>query len=234
MPKPEWNKKTISTYISEEQKKVWEKCAIAECKGLAFFVRDRVESTINNKNFNGKSCLWLEIPKELYDKAQNEFHEGHLNPLENFVQNHIYRIVNEDKNKEFQWQQLANSPDVETLKSKIEELEMKIESLKAENVSLGKHNYLSESSVVLNALKDSKTFLTLEQIATLIDYNPKDDDRTDLSILYQRIEDLMYDVGMIEYKQGKGYKFNPDIEPVEREGTPRPDLTTEEKYEAKK
>jgi len=44
MPKPQWDKKTISTYITQQQKEVWEKTAFSECKQLADFVRDRVET----------------------------------------------------------------------------------------------------------------------------------------------------------------------------------------------
>ncbi len=76
MPNPKWNKKTICTYISQEQKKVWEDNAIRECKGLADFIRNRVDSTINNKYLSGKYCLWLEIPEELHNRALNEFNDG--------------------------------------------------------------------------------------------------------------------------------------------------------------
>jgi len=43
MPKPQWDKKTISTYITQQQKEVWEK---------------------------GKVCVWLDVPKELINKAK--------------------------------------------------------------------------------------------------------------------------------------------------------------------
>lgn len=100
MPDPKWNKKTISTYISQEQKKVWEYNAIRECKGLADFIRDRVDITINNKDLSGKYCLWLEIPEELQKRALNDFNDGRLNPLEELVQHHIYRVVKDDVEKQ--------------------------------------------------------------------------------------------------------------------------------------
>ena len=59
MPKPQWDKKAISTYVTQEQKDIWEKTAITECKRYADFIRDKVESTINNKDLDGRCCLWL-------------------------------------------------------------------------------------------------------------------------------------------------------------------------------
>ncbi len=221
MPNPKWNKKTISTYVSEEQKKVWEDNAIRECKGLAEFLRDRVESTINNKDLSGKHCLWLEIPEELHNRARNEFNDGHINPLEELVQNHIYRVVKDDVEKQLLLEQSAHNPDAEALKAQISELERQIGSLKSENESLRGRRSFSDSSDIINVLRDCKTFLTLDEIATLINY---DEDDPDLHFLYEKVEDIMYDYGMIEWKQGKGYKFNPKIKPIERVGSPRPDL----------
>jgi len=221
MPNPKWEKKTICTYISQEQKKVWEDNAIRECKGLADFIRNRVDSTINNKDLSGKYCLWLEIPEELHDRALNEFNDGHLNPLEELVQHHIYRVVKDDAEKQLLLEQATNNPDIEALKEQVSELEKQIVSLKSENESLRGRKSFSDSSNIINVLRDCKTFLTLEEIATLINY---DEDDPDLHLLYEKVEDIMYDYGMIEWKQGKGYKFNPEIKPVEREPSPRPDL----------
>src|SRR5659263_96410 len=109
MPKPNWDKKTISTYITQEQKEVWEKTAISECKRLADFVRDRVESTLN-KDLNGKKCLWLEIPQELYEKAQTEYKDNKINPLEDLIQYHIKRVLKSDADKELLWEQSASNP----------------------------------------------------------------------------------------------------------------------------
>ena len=222
MPNPKWNKKTISTYVSEEQKKVWENNAIRECKGLAEFLRDRVDSTINNKNLSGRYCLWLEIPEALHTRAQNEFNDGHINHLEELVQNHIYRVVKDDVEKQLPLEQSTNNLDVVALKEQISELERQITLLKSENQSLKVRKSSSDSSDIINVLRDCKTYLTLEEIATLIKY---DEDDPDLHFLYKKIEDILYDYGMIEWKQGKGYKFNPEIKPVEREPSPRPDLS---------
>jgi len=222
MPNPKWNKKTISTYVSEEQKKVWENNAIRECKGLAEFLRDRVDSTINNKNLSDKYCLWLEIPEALHTRAQNEFNDGHINHLEELVQNHIYRVVKDDEDKQLLLEQSTKNPDVVALKEQISELERHIELLKAENEALRGRKSFSDSSNIINILKDCKDYLTLDEIATLINYN---EDDPDLHFLYEKIEDIMYDYGMIEWKHGKGYKFNLEIKPIERVGSPRPDLT---------
>ncbi len=46
MPKPHWDKKTISTYVTQKQKEIWEQNAITECKCLADFIRDGVDSII--------------------------------------------------------------------------------------------------------------------------------------------------------------------------------------------
>ena len=214
MPNPKWNKKTISTYVSEEQKKVWENNAIRECKGLAEFLRDRVDSTINNKNLSGRYCLWLEIPEALHTRAQNEFNDGHINHLEELVQNHIFRVVKDDIEKQLLLEQSTNNLDVVALKEQISELERQITLLKSENESLKVRKSSSDSSDIINVLRDCKTYLTLEEIATLIKY---DEDEPDLHRLYEKIEDILYDYGMIEWKQGKGYKFNPEIKPVERD-----------------
>lgn len=69
--------------------------------------------------------------------------------------------------------------------------------------------------------------MTLDEIAILINY---DEDDPNLHFLYEKIETIMFDIGMIEWKQGKGYRFNIDIKPVERQGSPRPDLTITEVY----
>lgn len=224
MPNPKWNKKTISTYISAEQKKVWADNAIWECKGLAEFLRDRVDSTITT-NLGGKYCLWLEIPEELHTRALNEFNEGHLNPLEQLVQNHIYRVVTDNLEKQLLLEQTINNPDVEALKEQILELERQIKFLKSENESLKFRKSSSDSSNIINVLRDCKTYLTLEEIATLINY---DEDDPDNHRLYEKIEDILYDYGMIEWKQGKGYKFNPEIKPLKRKWSPRPDLSIPE------
>ncbi|MFZ3382886.1 MAG: hypothetical protein WA144_03060 [Candidatus Methanoperedens sp.] len=221
MPNPKWNKKTICTYIAQEQKKVWEENAIRECKGLADFIRNRVDSTINNKDLSGKYCLWLEIPEDLHNRALNDFKDGRLNPLEELVQHHIYRVVKDDVEKQLLLEQSTNNPDTEALKEQILGLERQIEALKSENESLRGRKSFSDSSNIINVLRDCKTFLTLEEIATLINY---DEDDPDLHLLYEKVEDILYDYGMIEWKQGKGYKFNPEIKPVEREPSPRPDL----------
>ncbi len=216
MPKPHWNKKTISVYVPPEQKEVWGKTAEAERKAVAKFIRDRVESTINNKDHNGKTCLWLEIPKELHDKAETEDIE-----LSELIQYHVHRIIKEDADKEIQWEQSAGSPDSDTLKAKISELERQIELLRVENESLRNHSGYSDSNAILKVL-DREKFMTLEQIAVLLNRG-KDDD--DLNLLYKEIEDTMLDIGMIEYKHGKGYRLNSDIEPVERTYAPEADLT---------
>ncbi len=223
MPKPQWDKKTISTYVTEEQKEVWEKNAIIECKRLADFIRDRVESTINNKDLSGRCCLWLEIPKELQKKARSEYKDNKTNPLEELIQYHIYRIIKKDADNEQQWEQSAGSPDIETLKAKISELERQNELLRFENESLRNRGGLSDSNAILKVL-DREKFLTLEQIAVLLN---RGSDDVDLHLLYEEIQDTMFDIGMIEYKPGKGggYRFNPDIEPVERTYAPTADLT---------
>jgi|GEM_PF-2297522 len=221
MPNPKWDKKTISTYISLEQKKVWEENAIRECKGLADFIRDRVNSTINNKDLGGKYCLWLEIPEELHTRALNEYNDGRLNLLEELVQNHIYRVVKDDVEKQLLLEQSTSNPDIEAFKEQISGLERQIAALKSENESLRGRKSFSDASDIINALRECKTFMTLDEIATLIKY---DEDDPEFDLLYQRITDIMFDYGMIEWKQGRGYKFNPEIKPVEREGDPRPDL----------
>jgi len=158
MPNPKWDKKTICTYISHEQKKVWEDNAIRECKGLADFIRNRVDSTINNKDLSGKYCLWLEIPDELHDRALNEFNDGRLNPLEQLVQHHIYRVVKDDAEKQLLLEQSTSNPDIEALKEQILGLERQIEALKSENESLRGRKSFSDSSNIINVLRDCKTF----------------------------------------------------------------------------
>ncbi len=223
MPKPPWDKKTISTYITQEQKEVWEKNAIKECKRLADFIRDRVQSTID-KEHNGKICVWLEIPKELQDEAQIKYKDDNkINPLEELIQYHVHRIIKKDADNELQWEQSAGSPDSETLKAKITELERQNELLKFENESLRNRGGLSDSNAILKVL-DKEDFLSLEQIAFLLN---RGSDDVDLHLLYEEIQDTMFDIGMIEYKPGKGggYRFNLNIEPVERTYTPTTDLT---------
>jgi hypothetical protein len=207
MPKPHWDKKTISTYVIPQRKEVWEKTAKAERKALADFIRDRVESTINNKDHNGKTCIWLEVPKELQDKAETEGTE-----LTELIQYHVQRIIKEDADKEIQWVQSASSPDSETLKANISELERQIGLLKTENESLRNRDAILDSTDLLKVL-DKKKFLTLEQIAVLLN---RGTDEFELHFLYEDIQALMLGVGMIEYKHGKGYRFNSDIKPVER------------------
>jgi hypothetical protein len=80
--------------------------------------------------------LWLEIPEELHNRALNEFNDGHLNPLEELVQHHIYRVVKDYVEKQQLLEQSTNNPDIEALKEQISELERQIESLKSENESL--------------------------------------------------------------------------------------------------
>jgi hypothetical protein len=205
MPKPQWDKKTISTYLTQEQKEIWEKTAKTERKALADFIRDRVESTINSNN--GKTCIWLEVPKELNDKAETEGVE-----LSELIQYHVQRIIKEDTDKEIQWVQSTSSPDIETLKANIAELERQIGLLKTENESLRNRDAILDSTDLLKVL-DKKKFLTLEQIAVLLN---RGTDEFELHFLYEDIQALMFGVGMIEYKHGKGYRFNPDIKPVER------------------
>ncbi len=214
MPSSKWDKKTICTYISQEQKKVWEENAIRECKGLADFIRNRVDSTINSKDLSGKYCLWLEIPEELHNRALNEYNDGRLNPLEELVQHHIYRVVKDDVEKQLLLEQSTNNPDIEALKEQVSELEKQIISLKSENESLRGRKSSSDSRHIIEVLRECKTYLTLGEIATLINY---DEDDPDLNLLYKKVEDILYDYGMIEWKQGKGYKFNPEIKPVERD-----------------
>ena len=215
MPSPKWDKKTICTYISQEQKKVWEDIAIRECKGLADVIRNRVDSTINNKDLSGKYCLWLEIPEDLHNRALNDFKDGRLNPLEELVQHHIYRVVKDDVEKQLLLEQSTNNPDTEALKEQILGLEKQIEALKSENESLRGRKSFSDSSNIINVLRDSKDrYFTLDEIATLINY---DEDDPDLNLLYKKIENIIYDYGMIEWKQGKGYRFNIDVKPVERD-----------------
>jgi hypothetical protein len=206
MPKPQWDKKTISTYVTKEQKEIWEKTAKAERKAIADFIRDRVESTINNNN--GKVCIWLEVPKELLDKAETDDIE-----LDELIQYHILRTVKEDADKELQWEQSANSPDSETLKAKISELERQIEGLTIENQSLRNRGGISGSTAIFKIL-DNKKFLTLEQIAVLLNIDSRDE--IEMHHLYEEITETMFNEGMIEYKHGRGYRFNPDMKPVER------------------
>ena len=85
---------------------------------------------------------------------------------------------------------------------------------------------VSDSSNIINVLRNCKTYLTIDKIAALINYD--EDDDPDLHFLNEKIEDIMFDFGMIEWKQGKGYKFNPEIKPVERKWSPRPDLSLPE------
>jgi hypothetical protein len=218
MPKPNWDKKTISTYITQQQKEVWEKTAISECKQVADFVRDRVESTINNEDYKGKVCVWLHVPKELINKAKKPGEKNktkNSNPeLDELIQNHVQRIVNEDTVKELQWEQSANNPDIETLKAKNLELERQIELLKAENENLRNRATVSESNEIFKVL-DREKFLSLEKIAVLLN---RGDDDVSIHELQDELEQLMFNVGMIEFKLGNGggYRYNPDIEPVER------------------
>jgi hypothetical protein len=211
MPKPNWDKKTISTYITQQQKEVWEKTAISECKRLADFVRDRVESTLNN-DLNGKICLWLEIPQELYEKAQTEYKDNKINPLEDLIQYHIHRILTLDAGNELMWEKSASSPDIETFKAKISELERQIELLKFENEALRNRTGLFDSNAILNVL-DKTEFMEVKHIAELLNRN---NDENEIHELYDEVVETMFQVGMIEYVPGKGYRFNPDIEPVER------------------
>lgn len=69
---------------------------------------DRVNSTINNKDLSDKYCLWLEIPEEMHTRALNEFNDGRLNPLEELVQHHIYRVVKDDAGKQLLLEQNTN------------------------------------------------------------------------------------------------------------------------------
>jgi hypothetical protein len=211
MPKPNWDKKTISTYITQQQKDEWEKAAFSECKRLADFVRDRVESTLN-KDMKGKICLWLEIPQELYEKAQTEYKDNKINPLEDLIQYHIKRVLTLDAGNELMWEKSASSPDIDTFKAKISELERQIELLKFENEALRNRGGLFDSSALLKVL-DKTNFLKLEQIAVLLN---RSDDDIEIHELYDELEETMFQVGMIEYKPGKGYRFNADIEPVDR------------------
>lgn len=211
MPKPNWDKKTISTYITQQQKEVWEKTAISECKRLADFVRDRVESTLN-KDVKGKICLWLEIPQEVYEKAQTEYKDNKINPLENLIQYHIKRILTLDAGNELMWEKSASSPDIETFKAKISELERQIELLKFENEALRNRTGLFDSNAILNVL-DKTEFMEVKHIAELLNRN---NDENEIHELYDEVVETMFQVGMIEYVPGKGYRFNPDIEPVER------------------
>lgn len=211
MPKPNWDKKTISTYITQQQKDEWEKAAFSECKHLADFVRDRVESTLN-KDMKGKICLWLEIPQELYEKAQTEYKDNKINPLENLIQYHIKRILTLDAGNELMWEKSASSPDIETFKAKISELERQIELLKFENEALRNRTGLFDSNAILKIL-DKEKFMKIEQIGVLLNRN---DDENDIHELYDELEETMFQIGMIEYVPGKGYRFNAEIEPVER------------------
>ena len=211
MPKPNWDKKTISTYITQEQKEVWEKAATSECKRLADFVRDRVESTLN-KDLNGKKCLWLEIPQELYEKAQTEYKDNKINPLEDLIQYHIHRIQKIDASNELMWEKSASSPDIETFQAKISELERQIELLKFENEALRNRTGLFDSNAILKVL-DKTEFMEIKHIAELLNRN---NDENEIHELYDEVVETMFQVGMIEYVPGKGYRFNPDIEPVER------------------
>jgi hypothetical protein len=211
LPKPNWDKKTISTYITQQQKEEWEKAAFSECKRIADFVRDRVESTLN-KDLNGKICLWLEIPQELYDKAQTEFKDNKINPLENLIQYNIKRILTLDTGNELMWEKSASSPDIETFKAKISELDRQIELLKFENEALRNRTGLFDSNAILNVL-DKTEFMEIKHIAELLNRN---NDENEIHELYDEVVETMFQVGMIEYLPGKGYRLNPDVEPVER------------------
>ncbi len=212
MPKHNWDKKTISTYITQQQKEVWENTAISECKRVADFVRDRVESTLNNKDLNGKQCLWLEIPKELYEKAQTEYKDvNKKNPLEDLIQYHIRRIIKEDTDNELLWEQSASNPDIDSLKAKNVELERQIELLNAEIHNLRSKGTGIGSNEIFRVL-DKEKFLSLEQIAVQLN---RGDDIDTIHELYDEVEETMFKVGMIEYN-GRGYRLNLDIEPVER------------------
>jgi hypothetical protein len=211
MPKPNWNKKTISTYITEQQKEVWKTAAKAERKAIADFIRDRVDSTINNHNQDGKTCIWLEIPKELQDKAENE-----NAALDELIQYHIYRILKVDADKELLWEQSPSSPDIDSFKAKNIELERKIQVLNAEMNNLRTKDSISSNNEIFKVL-EKKKFLTLEQLAESLNRGTDDDA---IHFLYEEIEIIMTNIGMIEYKpgfKGGGYRFNPDIEPIDDE-----------------
>lgn len=211
MPKPNWDKKTISTYITEKQKEVWKSAARAERKAIADFIRDRVDSTINNHNQDGKTCIWLEIPKELQDEAENE-----STVLDELIQYHIYRILKVDSDKELLWEHSPSSPDIDSLNAKNIELERKIELLNVEMNNLRNKSLISSNNEIFKVL-DKKKFLNLEQIAKLL--NRGTDDNA-IHFLYEEIDVIMTYKGMIEYKpgyKGGGYRFNPDIEPIDDE-----------------
>jgi hypothetical protein len=208
MPKPQWDKKTISTYIKKEQKELWQRIAKSERKPIADFIRDRVQSTISNHN--GKICVWLDVSKELQAKAEAE--NIHLDEL---IQYHVQRISKDDKENELKWEQSANSSDVEALKATIAELQRQIEVLSIENNSLRHRGTVSDSNEIYKVL-DKEKFLSLEKIAVLL--NRGDGDAA-IQELQDEIEETMFNIGMIEFKLGSGggYRYNPDIEPVERE-----------------
>ena len=75
-------------------------------------------------------------PQELYEKAQIEYKDNKITPLENLIQYHIKRILKLDAGNELMWEKSASSPDIETFQAKISELERQIELLKFENESL--------------------------------------------------------------------------------------------------
>ncbi len=204
MPKPHWDKKTISTYITKEQKELWEKTAKAERKPIADFIRERVQSTISNRD--GKICVWLEVSNELHAKAEAENLQ-----LDELIQYHVQRISKDDRENELKWEQSANSSDVDALKATIKELQRQIEVLSIENQSLRNRGAISESNEIFKVL-DREKFLSLEKIAALLN---RDDD-VKIHELQDEIEETMFNVGMIEFKLGRGYRYNPEIEPVER------------------
>jgi hypothetical protein len=84
--------------------------------------------------------------------------------------------------------------------------------LKFENEALRNRTGLFDSNAILKVLDKTK-FLKLEQIAVLLN---RGEDENDIHELYDELEETMFQVGMIEYKPGKGYRFNADKEPVER------------------
>ena len=72
---------------------------------------------------------------------------------------------------------------------------------------------VSENNEIFKVL-DKEKFLSLEKIAVLLN---RDDD-VKIHELQDEIEETMFKVGMIEFKLGNGggYRYNPEIEPVER------------------
>lgn len=109
------------------------------------------------------------------------------------------------------WEQSANNPDIETLNAKISELERQIELLKAENENIRSRQTGIGSNEIFRVLDEEK-FLSLEQIADQLN---RGNDIDTIHQLYDEVEETMFNAGMIEYN-GRGYRLNLDIEPVER------------------